>query len=94
MARDPISEYYYGPAASDESLEDFSDRMEYDADEQFERNQMFAEPGSNSALRAATKTNPRNLPCPTCGEPNRLTPKDRQLGYQCNQCADEQERGY
>ena len=54
----------------------------------------FAEPGGNSALRAATRRNPRNLPCPTCGEPNRLTPKDRALGYQCNACADRDEGGF
>ena len=53
----------------------------------------FADPGGNSALRAATKDNPRNLPCPTCGEPDRLTPADRQLGYQCDACADQAERG-
>ncbi|HEX6826423.1 MAG TPA: hypothetical protein VF077_08920 [Nitrospiraceae bacterium] len=53
----------------------------------------FAVPGSNSALRAATKDNPRNLPCPSCGEPNRLTPRDRALGYQCDACADRLERG-
>lgn len=52
----------------------------------------FAEPGGNSALRAATPDNPRNLPCPTCGQPNRLTPKDAALGYQCNSCADRDER--
>lgn len=54
----------------------------------------FADPGGNSALRAASEDNPRNLPCPTCGAPNRLTPKDRQLGYQCDSCADRCERGY
>jgi hypothetical protein len=48
----------------------------------------FADPGGRSALRAATKSNPRNLPCPTCGQPNRLTPADRALGYQCDACAD------
>ena len=48
----------------------------------------FADPGGRSALRAAHPGNPRNLPCPTCGEPNRLTPKDRDLGYQCDRCAD------
>lgn len=53
----------------------------------------FAEPGGNSALRAATPNNPRNLPCPTCHAPNRLTPADRALGYQCNTCADRDERG-
>ena len=43
----------------------------------------FADPGGHSALRAAAPRNPRNLPCPTCRVPNRLTPKDRALGYQC-----------
>ena len=46
----------------------------------------FANPGS--ALRRATKSNPRSLPCPTCGAPNRLTPQDRAKGYQCDACAD------
>jgi len=54
----------------------------------------FADPGGNSALRAATKDNPRNLPCPTCGEPNTLTPADVALHYQCDSCADAIERGY
>lgn len=54
----------------------------------------FADPGGRSALRAASKRNPRNLPCPTCREPNRLTPKDRALGYQCDSCADRDERGF
>jgi hypothetical protein len=53
----------------------------------------FADPGGTSALRAATRNNPRNLPCPTCGEPNRLTPADRARGYQCDTCADRDERG-
>ena len=53
----------------------------------------FAEPGGNSALRAATKRNPRNLPCPTCGAKNRLTPADRARGYQCDACADRAEGG-
>jgi hypothetical protein len=53
----------------------------------------FANPGGNSALRAASKTNPRNLPCPNCGKKNRLTPADRALGYQCDECADRAERG-
>ena len=54
----------------------------------------FADPGGNSALRAASRDNPRNLPCPTCGEPNRLTPADRAQGYQCDSCADAAERGF
>jgi hypothetical protein len=53
----------------------------------------FADPGGRSALRAETADNPRNLPCPTCGEPNRLTPKDKAKGYQCDDCADAAE-GY
>lgn len=51
----------------------------------------FAEPGGRSALRAATKSNPRNLPCPNCGEPNRLTPLDVANHYQCDACADHAE---
>ena len=60
----------------------------YDQDED---RSMFADPGGNSALRAACKGNPRNLPCPTCKKKNKLTRKDVQLGYQCNECADRQE---
>lgn len=26
--------------------------------------------------------------CPSCNEPNRLTPADKRLGYQCDNCAD------
>jgi hypothetical protein len=67
---------------------------DYTQDEWEERCEMFADPGGNSALRAATPDNPRNLPCPTCGQPNRLTPADRALGYQCDTCADRAERGW
>ena len=51
----------------------------------------FADPGSGSALRAASFHNPRNLPCPTCRTPNCLTSADRARGYQCNSCADRAE---
>jgi len=44
-----------------------------------------------SALRASSKHNPRNLPCPTCGCKNRLTPADRAKGYQCDTCANRNE---
>ena len=54
----------------------------------------FADPGGESALRAATPTNPRVWPCPNCGEPNRLTQKDVNRGYQCDQCADRAEGTY
>jgi hypothetical protein len=53
----------------------------------------FADPGGTSALRRATKRNPRNLPCPTCNEPNRLTPADKAKGYQCDSCANQAEGG-
>lgn len=53
----------------------------------------FADPGGRSSLRAASKRNPRNLPCPSCGGKNRLTPADRALGYCCDSCADATERG-
>jgi uncharacterized protein (DUF983 family) len=47
----------------------------------------FYEPGGRSALRAGV----RNLPCPTCGEPDRLTAADVRHGYQCDECADRAE---
>lgn len=53
----------------------------------------FADPHGKSALRAASKRNPRNLPCPACGKRNRLTPADRDRGYQCDECADRAEQG-
>ena len=62
-------------------------------DEDYDERMEFADPGGNSALRAASRSNPRNLPCPTCGEPNRLTPKDVALHYQCDTCADRAEGG-
>lgn len=54
---------------------------------------MFARPHTNSALRASSRRNPRNQPCPTCGEPNRLTPADVAKHYQCDACADRAEGG-
>lgn len=57
-----------------------------------ERGKLLAENERlRAALRAASKTNPRNLPCPTCQRPNMLTPADRALGYQCDRCADHAE---
>jgi hypothetical protein len=55
------------------------------------RRDVFARPGS--ALRAARRDNPRNLPCPTCKQPNRLTPADARHGYQCDDCAYREEEG-
>lgn len=71
--------YFDGPMGIDPDLLDEEDRTE------------FADPGGRSALRAASRSNPRNLPCPTCGQPNRLTPADRARGYQCDECADRDE---
>lgn len=71
---------------------EYDDEDDYqDEGEEAEIRRMFADPGGRSALRAASRTNPRNLPCPTCGEPNLLTPKDRSLGYQCDRCSDRDE---
>jgi ribosomal protein L44E len=70
--------------------------MPYDEDydeDMGDRDDDFADPGGRSALRAASKSNPRNRPCPTCGKKNKLTPKDVALGYQCDSCADKAERG-
>jgi hypothetical protein len=67
------------------SYEDYDD-FDYGDDD-------FADPGGNSALRAASATNPRNLPCPNCKQPDRLTMADKARGYQCDSCADRAERG-
>lgn len=64
--------------------------MSYRFDDDDDRLQ-FADPYGKSALRAASPRNPRNLPCPTCGEPDRLTPADKRAGYQCDSCADRAE---
>ncbi len=77
----------------DEDEREYYDDRECDEDNYLIDGVGFADPGGNSALRAATKTNPRNLPCPTCGSPDRLTPADRARGYQCDSCADRAEGG-
>lgn len=71
----------------------YSDDPYYDYDEWMERVERFADPGGNSALHVADRDNPRNLPCPTCQWPNRLTARDVQAGYQCDACANALERG-
>jgi len=55
------------------------------------RHARFADPGGRSALHGSSKRNPRNLPCPTCGTKDVLTPADRAAGYQCDRCADQAE---
>jgi len=89
-----------GPNDDEDLDQDFDSEEEWDdpepdwdRDEDLIDGVGFADPGGNSALRAATPDNPRNQPCPTCGKPNRLTPKDVAAGYQCDPCADALERG-
>lgn len=65
----------------------------YDDEDYDEDRSMFADPGGGSALRAATKNNPRNQPCPSCNRLNVLTPEDVARGYQCDTCADAAEFG-
>ena len=84
---------------SDGDFDDYMDGMfqEHQARNRYEDGEemdlcQFQDPGGKSSLRAATLTNPRNLPCPTCKEPNKLTPADRAAGYQCDGCADRAER--
>jgi hypothetical protein len=73
-------------------FEDYDDYDEiWDDDDALIDGVGFSQPGS--ALRAATKDNPRNLPCPNCGSENVLTPADRARGYQCDRCANALERG-
>ena len=69
-------------------------RDDYLPEEWDEMCERFADPGGDSALHAETRDNPRNLPCPTCGEPDRLTRADRAAGYHCDTCANALERGY
>lgn len=78
--------------SNEEWDEDWEDDYEDPWDEDLDEDD-FADPGGNSALRAATPDNPRIFPCPNCGKPNRLTQKDVDLHYQCDECADQAERG-
>lgn len=79
-----------GPPYSGDYNANYDDHYGPDDDDRSE----FADPGGNSALRRATRSNPRNLPCPTCKRENMLTPKDVARGYQCDICADAEEGCY
>lgn len=68
------------------------DDIDYDPEIRYDDD--FADPDGRSALRAETHDNPRNLPCPNCRAPNRLTPADKARGYQCDSCADRAEGRY
>ena len=72
---------------------DIVNDADIDRDPDDDREQ-FADPGGRSALRASSRRNPRDLSCPNCGKPNRLTPADRARGYQCDECADRAEAGW
>jgi hypothetical protein len=39
------------------------------------------------------RRNARNLPCPDCGEPNKLTAADKARGYHCADCTRREEDG-
>lgn len=73
---------------------EYDDNGSFDPYNDYDYRGDFADPGGRSALRAETPDNPRCLPCPTCGMPDRLTLKDVALHYQCDECADKLERGY
>ena len=89
-----IDEDYDDDERAFEAEREEAEREMYPSDDPGQRlgdGTYFADPGGNSALRASSRQNPRNLPCPTCEAPNRLTPADRARGYQCDQCADRDE---
>lgn len=69
------------------------DEEDYNDDPDYAYRIAFADPGGRSSLHAASKRNPRIYPCPNCERENTLTAADVALGYQCDACADEVERG-
>jgi len=77
--------HVYGDDEDEDEQEDYYDYEDEDGIDFMQ---------SGSALRAASHDNPRDQPCPTCDAPNKLTPADVELGYQCDHCADKSERGY
>ncbi len=80
----------------DETDGENEDDFDFDEDEDDELidGVGFADPGGRSSLRAATPDNPRIYPCSNCGAPNRLTRIDVDNHYQCDDCADVNERGF
>lgn len=70
-----------------------NDYEDYDDEDDIIDGVGFADPGGRSALRAASRRNPRIYSCPNCGAKNRLTRLDVGRGYQCDECADRAE-GY
>jgi hypothetical protein len=84
-------DYYYGDEDGDDYYEPCDD---YDDDEDLIDGVGFADPDGRSSLRAATRNNPRDRPCPSCGAEDVLTRIDEQRGYQCDRCADRAEQGW
>ena len=76
----------------EEEEEEIDDYDPWDDDMYAGDGYYFANAGSS--LRAESESNPRNLPCGTCGAENVLTPADRSRGYQCDSCANRAERGW
>lgn len=88
----------YFDQKAEEAREDMEDASFNDPDDPIYDSPVdgvgFRDPGGNSALRAETEDNPRNLPCPNCGRENMLTQIDANRGYQCDSCADQAEGHY
>jgi hypothetical protein len=61
---------------------------DFDDEEAYMRRR-FRDPGGRSALHPGERTHP----CPSCGKANALTDADVAHGYQCDACADRDERG-
>ena len=76
--RDPYGDNIEPPDDYDDDYDDVPMQSMYPDDENDLIDDVgFADPGGHSALRAATPRNPRNLPCPNCKQPNRLTTPTR-----------------
>lgn len=84
----------YEDGDEEDDDDDYGDEPDYDDENYLIDGVGFADPSGRSALRATTKDNPRNQPCPSCGSSNRLTPIDVSRGYQCDPCADRDEGHY
>lgn len=82
-----------GDGGEDDDDDDYDDYVYDNEDDRPIDGVGFADPGGKSALRAATKENPRDCACPQCGAENVLTRIDRQRGYVCDPCADRNEGG-
>ena len=71
----------------------YDDQEGYDPEQESRHGHRVQFANAGSALRASSRSNPRNLPCPTCGAKNKLTPADVRKHYQCDDCARRDEGG-